>query len=277
MEIIDQLFEAGLPELALEEFDCYYAYVLKAPDKSAIRSGLRMKDYVALLGPNAALEDQQLPAIEFHLHAALLALEDDVVPDAAVEDVVPDDADDNGVGEGDSENSDVVCYAMSEPKRRVRRRVAVPGDGGLVHVAIPPVVEDGPVVPDGAGAASSEEDVVIQLMPRPRREMEADPDLTTWDNINGFAVREELSNHGYHRIHIKCPLSAIEGSEHLGCATSRCLGVRQTRRHGRIEAWGFLGAWSEAAHSKLNRNSHQRYRPNAADTDAFLRSKGKIP
>ena len=111
-----------------------------------------------------------------------------------------------------------------------------------VALPVPPLVRPAPappVLPPPAPAADdvehdAEEQVVVVAAGVFVALQPYDP-LGVLPDVEGQPLREELSVHGYHRIHVKCPLHRDNSGSHFGCCTSRVVNCKHTSHFGKLE------------------------------------------
>jgi hypothetical protein len=99
--------------------------------------------------------------------------------------------------------------------------------------------------------------------------------------LEGMAVYFE--EHGapgeasyYRRICARCP-HAHAGHSQAGqppCGKKRGVGPGQTRTHGDLEPYAFLGAWLQAASRMPDRATHMAHTPTQAQVTAYMRGQG---
>jgi hypothetical protein len=99
--------------------------------------------------------------------------------------------------------------------------------------------------------------------------------------LEGMAVyfeehgAETDSDH-YRRLCVRCPLGHTTHCQagHHPCGKKRGIGPAQTRTHGQLEPYAYLGAWLQAASRMPDRAAHMAHAPTQGQVRSYMTAQG---
>ena len=263
---LPSLFNDGLVLLALHQHELYYKACLLLADKAAIRPGLLVKDYKALLKAGGFDEDDDKAApfpIELPDMPAALECELGMAGVEWGERIVPEAADDNLVLQG---TDTPLAYPDGDP-----------GGLGTPPADFGDLSGDDAAAWDPFGENDAEDGVHDVEVGAPAFKRLRD-DLPV--EIEGVKISEQVWNQEgidgvhapYQKFTVQCPLSHCMHLSDNPCSKSRNVTEAHTRHFGRVEVVGFLGKWIAMAGSFPSRALHMKYRPSVAEIEEYLQA-----
>lgn len=266
----------GMGSLSIGEHELYYKCMLLIGDKATVMPGMLVRDYRKALvdggfsdkdlGNAPAIADGDLLPPVAELPAAL-AIEYGAF------------LDDGDFGQAEVEEEDVDGELANQGA--LGHGAHGVGHGGAIEDGVG--ANDPPAPPSSPSSDSSSSSDVVAAGNDGLRPFKRARDDNLPDTIEGVPVREEVYNESgdrgpqrYHRLIVKCPLSDSMHAGGAPCQKSRNMGPEQTRYFGKKEVIGYLGVWLMRASECASRADHTRYRPSAAEVEAYLVDRGMM-
>jgi hypothetical protein len=252
----------------------YYLCVLRARDPGAVPRGQALAFYVAMLQ-----DSQTVPQQAGHAPAAL------AVDDAPMAELASGAEKQSGQARGKrlahprpEPIGDALWPGLDEAQQPARKRgrgQLPPGPRG--HAGRPPHTQE--QAEQQAGAAASSGTQAATAAARGAREARRARPVVL--QLEGMSVYfEEHGAEGdpdhYRRLCVRCPLGDTAHCQAGQAPRGKKRGMAhaQTRTHGRLEPYAFLGAWLQAASRLPDRAAHMAHTPTPGQVRSYTTAQG---